>query len=464
MTKIKLFCILALLVLIAVPAYAEVQNVKVSGDLAARWLLRATYDLDKDSSSALATNSSDAVDNFQMTTAEVQVDADLTDNVATVVRLVNQRNWGDPQTLRSATPSSNAFDVLVDLANVTLKEFVYSPLTLTIGRQDLWFGKGFIVGAKQRDPNNSITAKEYTAINSFDAIKATLDFDPWKIDGVYSMLENNVTNKNDDIWMLGANAGYKFDSYNGEAEAYVWHKVDKSGIAYINGNTTAATNTNLLTTYGLRGSLEPIANATVAAEGAMQFGRYSVLSSGTSQKRQAWALDVSGDYLFKDVKWTPKVGLEYIVYSGDSDDNPSTTNTKWEGWDPMYRGKFDTAIREFQNVYYPTVYRSTYAANTVVDGDSGATNEQQIIVIGSLKPLDVLKFDARFAWFRFMENPRTDNSGKAIGTELDLQLTYDYTEDVSFNLLAGWFFPGGYWISGQDDTATDLVGTVKVAF
>ncbi|MCM8782459.1 MAG: alginate export family protein, partial [Candidatus Omnitrophica bacterium] len=175
MSKVKIFCILALVGLFVVPAYAEVQNVKVSGDLAARWLIRYNYDLDKDNNT-----SSNAADDYLMSSAEVQVDADLTDNVSTVVRLVNQRDWNDTSAGENVAAATTQFDVLVDLANVTLKEFVYSPLTLTIGRQDLWFGKGFIIGAKQRDPKNAITADEYTVINSFDAIKATLDFDPWK--------------------------------------------------------------------------------------------------------------------------------------------------------------------------------------------------------------------------------------------------------------------------------------------
>jgi hypothetical protein len=53
---------------------------------------------------------------------------------------------------------------------------------------------------------------------------------------------------------------------------------------------------------------------------------------------------------------------------------------------------------------------------------------------------------------------------KALGEELDLTLNYTYTEDVSFGLLAAWFFPGKYWVSNYDDIATDVVGTVKVAF
>ena len=51
-----------------------------------------------------------------------------------------------------------------------------------------------------------------------------------------------------------------------------------------------------------------------------------------------------------------------------------------------------------------------------------------------------------------------------IGWEIDLQATYDYTEDVSFGILAGWFVPGDQYSSPNDNTATDIVSSVKVTF
>jgi len=477
MKKFALFCTIALVALLVVPAYAEVQNVKVSGDLTARWLMRWNYDLDRDGANigAVGLADSDAADDFLMTTAEVQVDADMTDNVSTVVRLTNQRNWGDiGGSLQGYSESQ--FNVIVDLASVTLKEMVYSPLTVTIGRQDLWFGKGFIVGAKQRDPKSDgggalashIGAPEYTVVNSFDAIKTTLDFDPWKIDGVYTVLEENFTNIQDDKYMVGTNVGYKFDTLNGEAEAYLWHKVDGAKNIFPNEIAPVAVGCERMwtSTYGLRGSFEPVANATLAAEAAYQAGRYSVSNVQSARSRKAYAIDLSGDYLFKDMKWTPKVGLEYITYSGEENDGIADGGT-YHGWDPMYRGKFDTAIREFQNVYYLTAQRTLNAATTVVDNDSGATNECQIIGSLRVNPINNLTVDVGSAWFWFNEAPRVfgvADRNKYIGSELDVSLTYDYTEDVSFNLLSAWFFPGTYWLGAQDDIAADLVGTVKVAF
>ncbi|KJJ83903.1 hypothetical protein OMAG_002229, partial [Candidatus Omnitrophus magneticus] len=58
-----------------------------------------------------------------------------------------------------------------------LKEFLYSPLTLKIGRQELWFGKGFIVGANLQDPDGNLVPREYTEIKSFEGLRDNLDYD-----------------------------------------------------------------------------------------------------------------------------------------------------------------------------------------------------------------------------------------------------------------------------------------------
>ena len=50
---------------------------------------------------------------------------------------------------RTAPPGATG-ELELDLAYVQMKEIFYSPLTLTLGRQDLWFGRGFIIGNNNR--------------------------------------------------------------------------------------------------------------------------------------------------------------------------------------------------------------------------------------------------------------------------------------------------------------------------
>ncbi len=223
-------CVLALAVCLTASAYAETQSVKVSGDLTMRGIFRSQYDYQgspDEGNTGTRTGLDGADQGFFMTNAGVQIDADLTDNVTTVIRLSNQRDWNTrTKSVQSTTTlaplgdggyttNANEYQVDVDLAYVNLKDFIYSPLTLTIGRQYVWFGKGFIVGANftNPDPTGAITANEYTSHYAFDAVKAVLDYDPWTITGVYSRIWENAVQDSDHVDLWGLNVGYKFDAY-----------------------------------------------------------------------------------------------------------------------------------------------------------------------------------------------------------------------------------------------------------
>jgi len=444
---LTLICVIALGVALAMPAYAEVQNIKVSGDMTVRSLHRTAYDLDDNDTGA---NGNDS-DSYFMQAVGVNVDADLTDNVEASVRLVNQRNWDNNSS------GANTFDVDMDLAYVTLKEMLYEPLTLKIGRQDLWFGRGFIVGANVQDFNNTIGANEYTETTAFDAIRATLDYAPWTVDLVYSKIDENATTAaNDDVNLYGANVGYIFDSMNAEGEIYYFGKHDAS---------VADANVKRVNTYGLRGSLEPVENVAVGLEAAMQAGDYSDVGVNSRDIR-AYAANLYGDVGFPDVMWTPTLGLELIYLSGEK--NVVNATNKWNGWDAMYRGKFDTAIRDFQNYLYDTAARADAVTMTEWDQDCGLSNQISLLIKSSFVPAEDILVDATYAHF-WAEEDGSYSAGSLVkdtdlGDELDVLLTYDYTEDVSFGLLTALFFPGSAFPGGQDDTATDVVGSMKVVF
>ena len=487
MRFLKVMLVLALVFAFSAIAYAETQSVKVSGDITARGFMRGNYDLNKSDPNPAGGGESTDWATFLQSTAEIQIDADLTDNVSGVIRLVNQRVWGDGlyQSLGAnqvtqtgirdvsvanavAPGNGGAFDVLVDLAYIELKEFLYSPLTLKIGRQDLWFGKGFIIGNSLSDPSNALFAPEYTAINSFDAVRATLDYDPWTIDAVYAKMSENMQRADDDINLFGINVGYIFDNYNAEAEAYWWFRQARNtgnAVAVMSTSVTNGVDNNDVHTWGLRGSFDPIEDWTIALEGAYQSGEFMGLANQINDRpRSAWALDAEIEcrYWQDDFAWRPVVAAEYIFYSGqDNTGNRNTTsNGSYNGWDHMYRGKFDTAIREFQNVFYATTNA----------GMPSYTNQHQVIAKISVEPTDSLTVEALYANFWLDQSYATvsqvnnQNTNKYIGSEIDVNVTWDYTEDVTFGLLTGFFFPGDFYGNGQDDVASDCVATVALSF
>src|SRR3989338_10951467 len=243
MKLLRALFVVALVLMVAAPmVYAETQNVKVSGSLDAYWFYRVNFDLkDNNDSGAIrvggavpasggttsTTGHSSEADDFFMSITQIEVSADLTDNVSTVINIVNQRDWNADDFVADAASTNtntgpNEFDILLDLAYVQMKEIFYSPLTLTIGRQDLWFGRGFIIGNNNTawDTQGITQADEYSVTTAFDAPRATLDFNPWTIDFVFSKIQEGSHDPEDDIDLYIANVNYKFAEYNAVAEGY----------------------------------------------------------------------------------------------------------------------------------------------------------------------------------------------------------------------------------------------------
>ena len=522
MKFLRALCLIALLIAIALPVYAETQSVKLSGDIIIRGIDRKNYDFNKWNANgvSLATRDFNAADaNYFMTTTEVQLDADLTDNVSATIRVVNQRDWnvkiwdngilyGDcyryPSDVSNsasapgATGSNEEFKIDLDLAYVTLKEFFFAPLTVKLGRQDLWFGKGFIIGANGwQDPQHQLSGDEWSVLNAFDAIRATWDFAPWTLDAVYAMILENDIGANDDEQLVGLNLGCDLKQYkNAEAEVYYFVKDDRSlrklghtgawgpGPGF-NGASSAMKEGNVVHTIGARGSFDPHESITIWAEGAVQVGSYyRGVFQQDERPRAAGAVDVGGELRLweNQYAWKPKVGAEYIFYSGDNlAENRDNTDHPYNGWDRMYRGKVDSAIHEWYNV----LYTNSINTNDNTYNDRGDTNLHQLIVMGSLQPMDNLSINGR--WIDFWLAASADTTGgvvgegnRHVGDELDVELNYDYTEDVSFGLLSAWFWSGDHYIipetndegnlhAGTADqkaknVASELVGTCKVSF
>ena len=447
-------CVAALLVAFAVPAFAETQNIKVSGDIKVAYVYQNNVDYQS--------NDSDN-QNFFMNQVGLNVEADLTDNVSTYIRLINERDWDAEET---AGTGSEKFEIQLDEAYITLKEMLYAPLTLQIGRQNMWLGKGLVIGNAGvnvwDEGGLPTTVSEMSDMTAFDAIRATLDYDPWTIDLIYSKIDadNNAagSNNNDDTDLYVANVGYDFTKYDAEAEAYYIFKHDRVATAAGTGPKSV----DEIHTVGLRGSLVPFESMNLFAEGAVQFGDYRN-EPAAGKDREAYALNVGGDYTFADVKWTPVVGGEFLYLTGNNAD--TADSSKWEAWDPIYRGKFDNYLGDFRNVSKVTAY--DVANGTSADGNNnGLTNQKSLAAFISADPMTDINVNVRYTYFWLDQVPVSGGNDEA-GMELDAKLAYDYTEDVAFTVCGGVFWPGNFYTKGnsaQDKTAAQLVAATTIDF
>ncbi|MBI4341409.1 MAG: alginate export family protein [Candidatus Omnitrophica bacterium] len=459
----------------AMPSFAETQNVRVGGDITTRAFIRSNLDL-RDGNDISDTQPSDLDDHdrFIQTTTGLNINADMTDNVSAGIRLANELVLGDYQT------NSDNNDFAVSQAWVKLKDLFFSPLTVTLGRQPIVWGRGFVLGSSLiphagliGELLGSLAADEFTDFTAFDGARLTLDFQgaaavdlPLTVDAVYIKLEENTVGIADDNDLTGVNLGTRFDAANAEIETYFLNKRDRSNTPAAN---LAVQHANV-STLGVRGSAAPVEGVYLYGELAYQFGvrardgtNYTGLATG--DRHQAWAGDFGVEYTAKDVAMTPKLGAEWIFWTGKDVDGAVT------GWDPIARGYFTTALREFQaGAFYPVDQACTTGAGNVCT--PSVTNQHQLSVYGSVKPTEDLEVAPRLTWFiaddglrpRALDGTTQSKRKSFLGTEWDTIVTYHYTPDVTFGVIHGVFFPGNVFRKPYDAVAQELVTTVGVKF
>jgi len=516
--RLILALVFALVVGVSFAAYAEVQNVKVSGDLTIAGVYRNNFDLAKSKDGARFVNTGTLRDTEKdfFSIARVRVDADLTDNVSATVRFLNERNWnGDSSATTNdanrniglATTGRDDQKVDIDLAYVTLKEFLYSPLTLMVGRQELHFGNDFIIG----DPDTNMVALrsalaegDLSARKAFDAVRATFDYNPLVLDIIYSKVAENNTVLNDDTTLTGINAAYELDK-NTKVEGYYFAKLrgsNTASVTHIDGGDTTGAGLNFIDlaqqksdqvhTVGARVVNTTVKNLTLDAQAGFQFGTYNPMLDPNARydggyaaggnagehvaltsPRRAWATEIIATYDLKDVsaisKYSPLIRAAFLYLSGENRDKVG--NKAYHGWDPMFENQ---------------------SFGHIINAIMGYTNVTGGMLTFQAKPMDDITVMADYvrAYFnkRHPEGRATILSGvstaqqfimgkdRYLGQEIDMTLTYDYTEDVQFCLLGGYFLPGDSINTVGNETgstpntnqrraaATELIGSMKVTF
>lgn len=516
--RLTLVLALVLVAGITCAAYAEVQNVKVSGDIEVIAAMRNLELTQASGFNAATLQDTTHPDNFLATITRVMISADLTDNVSTVVRLLNERYWGKETENTNANFDTNT-EIDLDLAYVTLKEFLYSPLTMTVGRQELHFGNDMIIG--DPDTNNRVTNAspfgtgnrlnaDLTARKSFDAIRATLNYDPVVVDIVGAKIREGATNSQDDVDLYGVNAAWDV-SKKLKVEGYFWQKNlgRKTNTALTAAGDVNENKRRYTDVFGYRVSGEPVDGLTYSLEQAFQFGKYNqndfqgnVLDNATVAvpliatdaatrpgqggmgnlvNIKAWALEAFLNYDFKKVKYTPALGACYAYFSGDAADFDANDAQRRRGWDPM-----------FENQTYGHIANALF----------NQTNQHIAGLNASLKPFQDVTIKGEYFGYWLAKAPMDGNNGGLLpafnytvqtvarpgqnigvtkraflGQELDITTTYDYTEDVQFSLLGGVFFPGNVFASSDiftvpaasasgksNSAATEVIGSMKVTF
>lgn len=414
--------------LIASIACAEVQNIKVSGDLTALALSRYGFNLAKPEADASGI----------IAITRVRFDADLTDDVVVTIRLINERVWG------SSDDNAESTEMGLDLAYVTLNEFLYSPLTLSVGRQEFVLGSGLIIADGNGYTGLPGTVGDLTLRKAFDAIIGVLDYSPLTVTlgylkynegetaGVTTAANSGLGANGDDINTYVINAAYDFGDDSGTM-GELYYVLADVGDDY----AAALANLNDINNVGLRVTSTLLDSLGLSAEFAYQTMRRPT-GEGSGHRSDS-ALLLGANYTFADAAWTPCLGIDFTRLS--------------DNWNSMFE---DIAPADIADVLF------------------GNSNCQIIGITATAKPAEDVMLKLRYANIELVDglaglpgwantaDYSMDSSKKEIGNELDFLVMYDYTEDVQLGLSLGYLDAGKAFNNRED--ASQVIGSMKVTF
>ena len=431
----KLLLALLVVAVMAMPAFASVQNIKVSGGIESGYAYRENFELGLNSSAG-----EDEIQNLFYTITTIGIDADLTDNVSATIQLLNERAWN--------APSTDDAEVDVNLAYVTLREMLYSPLTVVIGRQGLKWGNGFIIASNgSSDSHLNGAANDLDKGSAFDAIKMVLDYNPLTIEGIFSRITDStlgLTGEKEDVNLYGINATYEIgDDMDSVVEAYIVKQVD---------HTTEDSDGDEILVKGIRGSINPLEGLNLQAEIALQSGTY-VSAANTHATRKAKAVQLISNYKIPALDdYNPVVKYTFSYFSGD--ENSSSTSSDYSAWASMYEdqyaGKIFDALFDESNLI---IHLLELSANPMED------------VSATLSYAKLYTADGDASTMSVGSDTRNVNTGTHnLGQEIDVDVAYDYTEDVQILGTLGFFKPGDVFNYDDRTPAKQVMVRVNVGF
>jgi Alginate export len=447
----KLWLVVALVALggLTSKTFADVQNIRLSGDIRIRG-----YFIDS-AGGDLITGQNNSSASFITQRTRVSVEADLEDHVLVVVTLKAEGQWGADNATSDSTgagtgknPSSGKINRLWDVgfteAYVQFNELFYTPATLKLGRQYLQYGRGLILSSVEQEYN-------------YDAARLVLDYYPLTIDLVGAQLVNNQTfgatpSNLGSSDLLFVNARYELsDSAIKDVEAYFgWVSQGSSGpITSTRVPPTAGAASPLI--IGARTDINPLDALQLWAEGAYEFGADGTASAGSLS---AGLFNLGGKYTLKDVQWVPVLNGNYTFATGGGKNNVDGTFVPWFDYVDGYNGYLFCPSLSNIHIFNVGASVKPYENTTLALQVYYYLKADKNGVAGSNPNVD----------FGGMSIPAAGTS-QNIGWEVDGILGYDYSKDVRAQLVYGAFIPeGAYRHEGVSAVAEEVRAEVNVKF
>jgi len=425
--KVLLAVALTALCGLTVSTYADVQNIRISGDIRVIGYYLANVGNDG------VHQAEGNVNLFEQQT-RVKIEADLEDHVLVVVGLKADGLWGNTNAWNQAHNSAKTWFVGLDEAYVQLRELFYSPATLTLGRQYLNYGSGLIISSFDKAYN-------------FDAARLVLDYHPLTIDVVAAQQANSQPFKAYNTSNTGTAAVPQTDMLFVNAKYEVNSSMVKTVEGYFGWKAQSGNADSAPMIIGLRTDLTPCENLTASVEGAYEF------ANGGGNEISAFIAKVNAKYTFKGVTWTPAVNASYTYASGGGENNQAYFRP-WFNMADGYNGYvLAPALSNIQIINLGISAQPAKNTSLALQGyyylkadKNGSVSSDPNADIGGFngKALSV--------------------GGRDIGSEVDAIVGYDYSKDVRCQLVYGIAIPGDAFDGKANKVVSEVRGEINVKF
>ncbi len=314
---------------------------------------------------------------------------------------------------------------------IKAQDIAGSRVDVKIGRQILEYGKGRLIGAPAF--NNRM--------RSFDAAVAHIDQAGFYSDLIYGQTvnydDNNFNRSREDEKLGGFYGGFQKEKESPLFEGYFLSLWDHRTAAHVERYTV-----------GARHSGKVGGEFQYDLEVPFQFGEL------VGRDIRAWALHADINRTWKQLKWKPKMTLEYNQATGDQDPNDDEANS----FVPLYQSTH-TPYGQMDFFRWQNMRELAGQLVLAVHEKLKLTGETNFFWLESNAD----------SWFNSAGVAlRTKTSGERgyyVGQEVSLRANYELNKHVKFEVGAAHFFTGEYVRdTGADDDADWLYSQVVLKY
>ncbi|MGV7221338.1 MAG: alginate export family protein [Nitrospinales bacterium] len=339
-----------------------------------------------------------------------------TDQISVQLQVTGQATNGDADDYNLVAGDDYSFEV--DLANIKFSNILGAPLALTLGRQDIQFGDGFII----YDGYYDASAVWLTPITSFNAARLTFTPGPFTFDLFFA--ETMVAAQNFEIVLLdsteyagrrtlwGLNSNLKSEVI-GEWDLGVFVFDDKSAI---DSNTIA---------LSLRGAYETQTSPAFSLTGEIvaQYGDTKASNNAltqTTQDREAIGGHIDAKLSFNDVTFAPYVMGRFSHFSGD---DPATS-----------------ANEAFDHLLYNNYEWGQWSAGNINGYNLINSNEQVVMAELGISPTDTTMIRTQYYIF-WLDKEVLAGSGTKWSEEVNVIFDWFPSDNFFTGMELGWARP-----------------------